>query len=490
MEICALNKTVPSFIELPLRVKQLRETAETVIPDTNNDVLKIAACSLSTELKGKETFGNRLTVSFDVSADIICISENNNLPEKVTIRKSVSTEFESEKAFSEKLSHIELKITNYEAKLINPRKTAVMFEVTVSLHEYSEYNFPVEIALPETQEFLLHKKLSEHEAMLISEVSEKPFVITGQMNIENLEPDEILSCKEFINIEDTEYIGTKTVIKGRADFDFLCRNNDTADRVSLSLPFSQVLDSGCDGAVLLETLPQINSRYYTISDSISGGKVLEAEIHAVMQYRVYTKAKALYPEDIYCNTKRISAETQNINICSDLENSKYTVSVTDKLSLPEDYGSTLCIYPNLTRCEYENNILKTEIAMDIIYLSREQELMSIHRVMLTETKAEITGKLMTENIISADIQNEQLECSLELISATAEKKSADYIQSVSYDEDESFEFDALPGFTIVRTENETLWELAKSYTSTIEAIKEYNDFEITQGQMILIPKTK
>ena len=52
------------------------------------------------------------------------------------------------------------------------------------------------------------------------------------------------------------------------------------------------------------------------------------------------------------------------------------------------------------------------------------------------------------------------------------------------------ELDKYPTVTLVRCAEETLWDLAKSYHSSVEKIKAYNEnCEDICGKMILVPKS-
>ena len=488
MEINALNKNVPSFTKTPVRVKQLRETVETIVPEKNKDVAKIAAVSAYTELKGKESFGNRLTLSFDVCADIICLSENCTAPEKLSVRKTIEAEFECDSPVQEKLSHVELSMTNYEARLINPRKTAIMFEIEAKLYQYEERNFPVNISVPETENAVLHKKVSERDVLIISEISEKQFVVVGQHTTENTELTDILCCEHHLSIEENDCIGTKTVIKGKAVFDLLCLCNEKTEKIIFTVPFSQVLDCGSESVIHVEVLPQINSRFISVSESISGGKSIEAELHVLIQYRAYRKEQIAYVEDVYCNTWKTVVEKQQLKVCTGKEQTRKTLQADGKISLPDDCSNPVLINPKVSNFLFEDGKIKAEINVDIIYLTSDGDAGSIRRPVLAEAVAETMRTDITIQVLGYKLNGDNVTFDFETIADEETDEEVNYINSIKSDEE--IDFDLLPCFSVVRKDNETLWELAKCCSSSVEAIKEYNEGEIIAGQMVLIPKTK
>ena len=61
--------------------------------------------------------------------------------------------------------------------------------------------------------------------------------------------------------------------------------------------------------------------------------------------------------------------------------------------------------------------------------------------------------------------------------------------AVVLDEDSPFSPDAFATLTLVRDEGESLWELAKRYHSSVDAIQRENEQESGEkGDFLLIPK--
>ena len=63
------------------------------------------------------------------------------------------------------------------------------------------------------------------------------------------------------------------------------------------------------------------------------------------------------------------------------------------------------------------------------------------------------------------------------------------VSSVMTDDDKPYDFEAFPALTLVKAENESVWELAKKYHSCVERISAMNDTENMQGKLLLIPKS-
>ena len=63
------------------------------------------------------------------------------------------------------------------------------------------------------------------------------------------------------------------------------------------------------------------------------------------------------------------------------------------------------------------------------------------------------------------------------------------VGAVSLNEEAAYDLSGYPTVTLVRVERENLWELAKTYHSSVEQIRAMNDLEEEiSGRLLLIPK--
>ena len=63
------------------------------------------------------------------------------------------------------------------------------------------------------------------------------------------------------------------------------------------------------------------------------------------------------------------------------------------------------------------------------------------------------------------------------------------IEAVTLDEEKCFDLSSFPSLTMVRVEGESLWELAKRYHSSVEAIEAFQTETDRESGMLLIPKS-
>ena len=75
MEIKIENKTIRSFREISRQIKKIQETAETVVPDTNDDIGKIVSTNTELFLKSKELSGRGVLIGGEAEISILYITE-------------------------------------------------------------------------------------------------------------------------------------------------------------------------------------------------------------------------------------------------------------------------------------------------------------------------------------------------------------------------------------------------------------------------------
>ena len=78
MEIKIENKTIKSFREISRQSKKNQETAETVVPDINEDIGKIVSTVTELRLKSKEVSSGSVLVGGEAEISILYITEGES----------------------------------------------------------------------------------------------------------------------------------------------------------------------------------------------------------------------------------------------------------------------------------------------------------------------------------------------------------------------------------------------------------------------------
>ena len=94
METKIENKTVKAFREISRQTKKIQETAETVVPDTNDDIGKIVSTNTQLYLKSKDISGSRVLVGGEAEISILYITEGESAVSFLRTAKAFSMGFD------------------------------------------------------------------------------------------------------------------------------------------------------------------------------------------------------------------------------------------------------------------------------------------------------------------------------------------------------------------------------------------------------------
>ena len=496
MEIIFNNKSLNTYTELGRVFRKTQETAESVVPDVNDDIGRIVSLQSQLYLKSKEFNGRGITVGGELNASVLYITENEGSVSFVNLSKSFSLEFETADAADEQLSQVKLHISNCEARVLNPRKVSVCFEVSGELCYYAPQDIILETTL-DSNESGVHTLEESCGILAINAVCEKTFSISEQLIFPSGKPvpaQLIAQQLEYI-VTDTQFIGTKAIVKGNVSICVNYKNGDDSYPISteFSLPFSQMVDTGVDANDSCSIIIQPTSAYYRLLDTINGEKALECELHALMQIVCRKRETVRYISDAYSNlmpvdiSRRVavfthSAETQRLRLCCE-----------EHINIADDCADVLCVFPSITDTQLSGGKCVCSIQLDIIYRSRSGALSAAKRNLKAEGECTTENpRLLSSRIADSYIRPDGtvLECRIntEHISSNIKSIEISGVEQLNTLEEKSYNFGDFPSLSLVRSEGESLWELAKRYHSSVELISLASESSENGNKLLLIPK--
>ena len=488
------SREIPIYREYDHQSKRTQESVECVVPDTDADIGKIAAVQSEVFLKSKDLSAHGVLVSGELAASVLYIRDDGEGISFLPIRKAFSLEFELEEPESDTLSQISLFVQGTDVRVLNPRKISLAFEVEGVLYSYRREKLRVESRLPEDTAGL-HARTEEQSLTVPCAVCEKSIAVNEQFAIAGTGEGQtaMAAGKAALLITDCQLIGTKVIVKGRAEIRIITLAEDGVPIASaFSAPFSQILDVGIDSMSHCVIRPEITGAYYDLVDTINGERALDAEVHAVLQLvccerqeiRCITDAYSnLMPAELLCRTQEYqqleSAETKRL-------------SAEEKLSLSEACRELLHVFPSVSRVSSEAGKLSASVNLDFLYRNAEGRLSACRRSMVlsgdTQEALRIIGIEELRMDLSADGEAVDCALSLELRCAAVQRGEISMVDGIMLDEEKLYCQDALPTLTLVRAEGETLWTLAKRYHSSEELILEMNANPEDTARMLMIPK--
>lgn len=492
------NRSVPVYKQLGYQTKAIQEMCETVVPDTEEDIGNIVTVQSSVLLKGKDNTGRGVLITGEVYASVIYVNEVKDKISYIKLKRAFTIEYELNEVTPDMLSHINLRLVSSEARLINPRKISVCFEISGELSCYTLQELNVEYGVPTEFQNMLHTKYDNIEINAVSAACEKTFSLTEQINFPTgkPKPSKLIFADSDIVINDTQLVGTKVIVKGNAEL-YVHYHSDEVNypvKTEFVAPFSQIIDIGDKTVDTCCIVPEITGIYYNLADSIGGEKILDLELRAVLQLVSRSSCNIAYISDAYSNLMPTSCNSEK-DVLNHVTDYKKIKAVSDeRLNISEDCVDVLCVYTCLSHLKQQQQGIVATVNLDVLYRSSEGELKSVRRNVkleceLREQSYRINYARLIELYIRPDGQNIECHIALEAECIICGNVEIERLCSVSLDEEKPIELDKFPTVTLVRCSGETVWDLAKTYHSSVERIKETNDIDCDlKGRMIMIPK--
>lgn len=500
MEIVFENKSVNAYRELTRQVKRVQESAEAVVPDTYDDIGRIASVQSSVLLKSKDLTPGGVTVTGEASAVLLYITESEDSVAFVRLSKSFEMEYEIAGLDDSAAAHISLAVTNTEARVLNPRKVSVTMELTGELSCYMPAAVEVETLLPENSGRGLHVKMDTAEAVLVNAVCEKTFAFNEQYSFPagKPAPERLVSQSVDIRVADTQNIGGKVILKGSVNVAvcYLSQDANYPLQAQFSSPFSQIIETGQEDMDSCSVLIELSSTYYDLIDTINGEKAMDTELHAVIQVVSRKRQSMSYVADAYSSLMpaRCSTKSAQINTASEAQRSR--LSADERVNIADDCEDVLCVFTSLQQVTAAQGRLSAAAALDVVYRTAGGQLASAKRLVNMEgdcaqTPARIIDSRISDIYLRPD--GSAIDCRITAECLCQSSTAAELIQvdAVELIQEAAYDSAGFPAVTLVRVADESLWELAKKYRSSVESIEAVNDMSGgVRDRLLLVPREK
>ena len=345
-------------------------------------------------------------------------------------------------------------------------------------------------------ELLLDKKT----LTLAADVREKTFVLTEEFSLPagEAEPDEILKSTVTLSAGECRPVGNKLIFRGEAKVELyysageenpLCRTEYTAD-------FSQVVEMGRnEPAADYDLCLMLTGAYFEPADGENDPKRLAMELHVVAQVVAWEEREITYIADAYCPNRALEITVQNCDPCCRGPRSRTAQTGNAAIQTPTVPRKVLAWELRPGKCRLEEEKLLLNASAAVIYLGEDGNLAGVTGRFELSCPCREEGTIRAVKFGEGAVSISQTGLDLRLpFEAEFEDSCTEAFSAVTeIKEAEEGEKDqsALPSLVIVRPGKESLWNLAKRYSSTRDLIRSCNGFdEMPEDGLILIPKAR
>lgn len=495
MEIVFNSRTVPCFREAYRQTKLIQEHLECVVPDVKDDIGKIAWAEAQISLKSKDIGPESVVVGAAAEISVFYLTEGRESAACVNCTKAFEIEFEYGGAAEELEAQVSLLSQGVQARAVNPRKFALDLTVRAELYCYAREETIVSVSAENGGAGGLQLLCRQDEALLLSQICEKSFVVSEQLPLSVEGAEHIVSSHASLVSGACQMIGGKALIKGGAELSVAFETGESAAPVFVEqcVPFSVLIDSGEEEAELDSLLLQPTALYVNLSDAINGRGMLELELHATAQASFVRRAQIEWIADAYSTRCPVRSKQSALAVCRGSERRELACECAESVSLDTDGAVLLAQHAELLSFAVREDSAAASVAVSLLLRNADGSLDSVQKLLSAECALPAEDyTLESARIASLSVRAaaDGLEISLGLcfVCLRSEKEELNCLTAVELEEDMACDPGSVPSLCAVRRQGRSLWELAKTYSSSTEAIVRLNEKYPMNTDFLLIPR--
>lgn len=484
MEIDLERKYMSIYKKISGKSKTVELTADMIVPDTKEDILRIVYNDSRYKIISKDTENGRVRITGEIALNTAYLAEKGAGISTLHADIPFDCDFEDDTVNSSCATVADIRIVSCEIRMINTRKVIAKVVLCV---EYTAYEIGdmTWYEKPTESQDGVYFKTETVKAVLINNVCEKTISLEDEMRLDEAGENAELICAGAAFFEQSaDAVGSKLIIKGKADITLIYSENGIINSVNKSTSFSQVFDLSERDIVPEHRLKILPTGEYFRLD----GGVLSYELHAVIQLVCSGEKEFSYISDAYACKAELAADVQDICIvcahCTRKNAEKISLTHTDEKGIEK-----LCFAKaEVSAVKQNDEDTLVSINADVIYVCDGE--LKCARVP-GQGSFHIDGEAVSSEIVSVTAYKSGNEISitaeLMLTYEITQSKTIHMITAASAEEKENEEKSA----SLYLAKADDLWTLAKKYRSDVELIKKVNDIENDDDiskNMLLIPK--
>lgn len=491
MELHLKETTVQACQDLACLSKSVQLAMESVVPDTRDDIGRILSVRPEIYLKSKELRNKTASVTGEALVTLVYVNEEETSVSFFSLTQSFAQEYELPAADDSDSLQLHFSVTGQQARVLNPRKVSVDLEICTDLTVSRDVNIVVSQDLPEACHSPIHLRYTEANAVLTTGVCEKSFSVNEQLSFpeEESQPAEIIGKELHYLIRDREAVSNRLLLKGEVQLNlfYFPQESKLPRSCRFTIPFSQLVDLGDENAESAEVWIVPTSDYLSLIDSLDGKKLLDLELHALAQVRSGRNQKLQLITDAYSNQMPCECSFSEQALFESIQERPVRLRSEERIDLPEEFEEYLSVFPALGPCTAE----KGSASVDLLCRSADGKLFTVRRKLSLSADEDFEGLSVSDFhpadfLVRQDGKQLAVQMQAEAVGLRRKPIALRRVNELHLDEDQRFDSLSYPSLTAVWAQTESIWEMAKQYHSSSEAICSLNP-DLTQ-RPIFVPK--
>ncbi len=494
MELQWEKKQIPCLKQKVRQVQNQEQTLEIRLPDDFPDIARIAGCWGQPVLRGKEWRTDAFGITGGVMVWVLYIPENGSEPRVLDGWLPFQMKWNHPQSQRDGSILADILLRGVDARVLSARKMMVRAMVSALGEALEPEN--LEVHHPEEAPDSVQLLKRTYPVTLRMEAGEKPFRIEESLQLPGIRPEKILTCTVCPVVAEEKVMGSKAVFRGHCRVHTVYLGEDgkiyTADMES---PFAQYSD--------LDRDYENNGSVYT-SVAVSNlewdwaEEQLQIRCGMTAQYVVCQQTLLELAEDAYGIGKKVDPVQMELIVPAILDSRREEKTITT--AAPGEWTQILdaVAYMEQPVVHKGENSLDVELPGTVELLCRDATGQYHGATARFHSRWQLPAGGDADAILTltpsgaptVTTDGESVEIRLPIATHTVTTSNQRFpMVGGLHISDEATKDVLRPSIILRRVGNHTLWELAKQYGTTVDAIASANQLQDPpeEQQMLLIP---
>lgn len=507
------RETVPVSESIFDGIQEQGVELDYILPDYYPDIFKLVRCEIIPVITSHSINETKLSYELKCDIKILYCSENGSVLQCITQRQNFSKNVELNKLGENLIAKLVPKTDHINFRAVNKRRLDLRGAVSVKISVTGENKQEIisdisgmNIQIKKTSVRFAAKKINTEKNLQLSEEIEIPVTQPSVTSIINTRCT-ISECEK-------KMISGKLLAKGSAELKLLysCeKDGGTIEPISFSIPFSQIIDiDGIDDTFDCTLTPEIvNCDIIPVADKNAENRIIRCEIELRLICCAIKTNSIMIGTDAFstvypCNTVISEIKAEQIPVIYD-ESFRHSTKISEGDNVPQTIYSMWCTPKNInTRISDDGNSIIISGMLTYSMASKDNSgIISIpdkdeafeetinlpDNINGCNVSTEINIKDVSYNISSEGTLSAKTDISAKIYVYSCSSINA--LTDISLDENIKKQRDGDYAIKLYfGVENEEVWDIAKRYSTSVNAIIEENDLSgdrLENGGMLLIP---
>ena len=505
MELKLTRETIPTTETVFDGVQEQSLELDYILPDYCPDIFRLIRCDIEPVITDSSLNGSRLSYEVRCNIRILYGGGDGSAIRSVEQHRSYVGTVELGTDISSPEISLTPRTERVDLRAVNKRRIDLRGAVSVKILVTRQREQEV-ISDASGMNIQLKRTPVRYAAARLT--AEKNFSIEESIDLGAARSDisDIISCRCRAAECESRLISGKLLVKGEAEVRLLCTGGDAPAPISFSLSYSQMLDmDGLDDSYSSAVTAEVISCEVTVSDS----RTLRCEAELRLRCRAVKAASAMIAEDAFstlypCTVETAEIQTGQIPAVYD-ESLKHTAVIARGEEVPQDIFAMWSTAKNINARTGEDGRSVTISGMLVCSMAARDKSGSIimpdrdeafeETIVLPDDisgatiSAEVSVRDTSYDISAANVLTARTDMAVRL--SVYSSASVRAVTDISADTSVKKERDGDYAIKLYfGAENEDIWDIAKRYSTSVEAVMEENELSgerLESGGMLLIP---